>query len=146
MRSGGPTLRRLSTTFGRAATDGVRSDDPRRRYLDGFARHHCPDADRVACLADAQRLRLAGWYRRWPAWSILESRKPNQDHPEIAADNNSSERNLRPTATYRKVTGGFRSTWGADLYAAVRSTVATAAKQGIHAFDAIRATLQAVAP
>ena len=31
------------------------------------------------------------------------------DHPEIAADNNSSERELRPTATYRKVTGGFRS-------------------------------------
>jgi transposase len=31
------------------------------------------------------------------------------DHPEVAADNNSSERELRPTATYRKVTGGFRS-------------------------------------
>ena len=33
------------------------------------------------------------------------------DHPELAADNNSSERELRPTATYRKVTGGFRSGW-----------------------------------
>jgi transposase len=64
------------------------------------------------------------------------------EHPEIAPDNNSSERALRPTATYRKVTGGFRSTWGADLYAAVRSAVGTAAKQGIHAFDAIRAALQ----
>ena len=61
------------------------------------------------------------------------------EHPEIAPDNNSSERTLRPTATYRKVTGGFRST---DLYAAIRSTVGTAAKQGIHAFDAIRAALQ----
>jgi transposase len=30
-------------------------------------------------------------------------------------DNNGSERELRPTATYRKVTGGFRSRWGADL-------------------------------
>jgi transposase len=66
------------------------------------------------------------------------------EHPEIAPDNNSSERSLRPTATYRKVTGGFRSTWGADLYAAIRSTVGTAAKQGIHAFDAIRAALQPV--
>jgi hypothetical protein len=28
------------------------------------------------------------------------------DHPEIAADNNSSERELRPTATYRKVMCG----------------------------------------
>ena len=33
------------------------------------------------------------------------------DHPEVTADNNSSERELRPTATYRKVTGGFRSEW-----------------------------------
>ena len=29
------------------------------------------------------------------------------DHPEVAPDNNSSERELRPTATYRKVTGGY---------------------------------------
>ena len=43
------------------------------------------------------------------------------DHPEVAPDNNSSERELRPTATYRKVTGGFRSDWGADLFADFRS-------------------------
>jgi transposase len=30
-------------------------------------------------------------------------------------DNNGSERELRPTATYRKVTGGFRSHWAADF-------------------------------
>jgi transposase len=64
------------------------------------------------------------------------------DHPEVTADNNGSERELRPTATYRKVTGGFRSTWGADLYAAVRSIIGTAARRGIDAYRAIRATLQ----
>jgi transposase len=64
------------------------------------------------------------------------------DHPEVTADNNGSERELRPTATYRKVTGGFRSDWGADLYAAVRSVIGTAARRGIDAFQAIRATLQ----
>ncbi len=64
------------------------------------------------------------------------------DHPEVTADNNGSERELRPTATYRKVTGGFRSTWGADLYAAVRSVIGTAARRGIDAYRAIRATLQ----
>jgi transposase len=63
------------------------------------------------------------------------------EHPEVAPDNNSSERALRPTATYRKVTGGFRSTWGAELYAAVRSTVGTATRQGISAFQAIQSTL-----
>jgi transposase len=64
------------------------------------------------------------------------------DHPEIAADNNSSERELRPTATYRKVTGGFRSNWGADLFAAVRSVIGTAARRGIDAYTALLATLR----
>jgi transposase len=64
------------------------------------------------------------------------------DHPEVTADNNGSERELRPTATCRKVTGGFRSNWGADLYAAVRSVIGTAARQGTDAYQAIRATLQ----
>jgi Transposase IS66 family len=35
-------------------------------------------------------------------------------HPEVPPDNNGSERELWPTATYRKVIGGFRSKWGAD--------------------------------
>jgi transposase len=63
-------------------------------------------------------------------------------HPEVTADNNGSERELRPTATYRKVTGGFRSDWGADLFAAVRSVIGTAKRRGIDAYQAIRNTLQ----
>jgi transposase len=63
------------------------------------------------------------------------------EHPEAPPDNNGSERELRPTATYRKVTGGFRSHWGADLYAAVRSVIGTAARQGRDAYQAIRAVL-----
>jgi transposase len=60
------------------------------------------------------------------------------DHPEITADNNGSERELRPTATYRKVTGGFRSNWGAEFFANVRSVVGTAARHGIDAYTAIK--------
>jgi transposase len=63
-------------------------------------------------------------------------------HPEVTADNNGSERELRPTATYRKVTGGFRSDWGADLFAAVRSVIGTAKRRGLDAYQAIRNTLQ----
>jgi len=64
------------------------------------------------------------------------------ENPEVAPDNNSSERELRPIATYRKVTGGFRSDWGPDIYAGFRSVVATAARRGIGAFQAIKAVLQ----
>jgi transposase len=61
--------------------------------------------------------------------------------PEVPPDNNSSERELRPTTTYRKVTGGFRSTWGADLFAGVRSVIGTAARQGKDTYQAILAVL-----
>jgi hypothetical protein len=46
------------------------------------------------------------------------------------------------TATYRKVSGGFRSDWGADLFAAVRSVIGTARRRGFDAYQAIRNTLQ----
>jgi transposase len=63
------------------------------------------------------------------------------EHPDAPPDNNASERELRPTATYRKVTGGFRSKWGADLFAGVRSVVGTAARRGKNAYQAICAVL-----
>jgi transposase len=63
------------------------------------------------------------------------------EHPEVPPDNNGSERELRPTATYRKVTGGFRSDWGADLFAGIRSVLGTAARHGLNAYQAIRQTL-----
>jgi transposase len=111
------------------------AESTRRSYLSRLNR----DLDAIMVLPvrhkDARRLRKRYGKHRGSLFTFLE-------HPEIAPDNNGTERILRPTATYRKVTGGFRSTWGADLYAAVRSTVGTAAKQGIHAFDAIRNALQ----
>ena len=64
------------------------------------------------------------------------------DHPDVPPDNNGSEREVRPTATYRKVTGGFRSNWAADLFADVRSVVGTAARHGIDAYEAIRMVLR----
>jgi hypothetical protein len=70
---------------------------------------------------------------------------PNQraklQHPDAPPDNNGSERELRPTATYRKVTGGFRSKWGAGLFAGVRSVVGAAARRGLDAYQAIRVVL-----
>lgn len=61
--------------------------------------------------------------------------------PEVPPDNNSSERDLRFLATYRKVTGGFRSTWGADLCAGIRSIIGTAARRGVDPYHAILSVL-----
>jgi transposase len=95
--------------------------------------------DAVMALApthrDGQRLRKRYGKHRSHLFTFL-------DHPEVPADNNGSERELRPTATYRKVTGGFRSKWGADLFAGVRSVIGTAARRGIGAYQAIQQTLR----
>jgi transposase len=60
---------------------------------------------------------------------------------ELSATNNGSERALRPCAVYRKITNGFRSEWGAALYADIRSVVETARRRAVRAIDAIRLTL-----
>ena len=44
---------------------------------------------------------------------------------EVPATNNVSERALRPSVIFRKVTNGFRSEWGAQTCAAFRSVVST---------------------
>ena len=44
---------------------------------------------------------------------------------DLPATNNGSERALRPCAVFRKITNGFRTQWGAELYADIRSIVET---------------------
>lgn len=44
---------------------------------------------------------------------------------DVPYTNNACERALRPSVIFRKVTGGFRSLWGARLYAAAASVIAT---------------------
>ena len=41
------------------------------------------------------------------------------------------------STVFRKVTNCFRSDWGKDLFAAVRSVVNTGARQGLSAYEAI---------
>lgn len=57
--------------------------------------------------------------------------------------NNGSERALRPCVTFRKIIGGFRTAWGADLYADIRSVLETARRRAIPPLQAIRLTLDA---
>jgi transposase len=59
----------------------------------------------------------------------------------VPPTNNASERDIRPSTIFRKVTNGFRSTWGRDLYAGVRSVLNTARRQKKSAFLAISETV-----
>ena len=46
---------------------------------------------------------------------------------DVPPTNNAAERALRPSVIFRKGTGGFRSLWGADVHALIRSVVSATA-------------------
>lgn len=57
---------------------------------------------------------------------------------DVDPTNNLSERYLRPAVIHRKVSGGFRSSWGARAYVALKSLIDTAALSKITSFEAIQ--------
>ena len=73
--------------------------------------------------ADAQRL-TNRMQRHWTEWFTF------LDYPEVKPDNNDAERALRPVVVHRKVTGGARSDWGAQLVAQMFSFLETVRLQG----------------
>jgi transposase len=60
---------------------------------------------------------------------------------DVPCTNNVSERHLRPSVIFRKVTGGFRSQWGAGVYADAASVIATGKLRGQTALGALRTAL-----
>jgi transposase len=60
---------------------------------------------------------------------------------DVEPTNNGSERELRPSVIFRKVTNCFRSVWGAKVYADLRSIVATGRLTGRSPLASLRAAL-----
>jgi transposase len=79
--------------------------------------------------------------------STIEKLRPHllvfMSNRDVPPTNNESERSLRPCATYRKITNGFRSQWGAIQYADIRSAIETGRRQSIGALQAIQNILAA---
>ena len=61
---------------------------------------------------------------------------------DVEPTNNECERALRPSVIFLKVTNGFRSAWGAEVYADICSIMATGKRAGQTALAAIREALR----
>ncbi len=59
----------------------------------------------------------------------------------VPPTNNASEQALRNSVIYRKVTGGFRTSWGATIYANAASIFETARRQGLDILQTLRSVL-----
>ncbi len=133
-------LREMKAATDRARTGGQRHLAP-EVYADFLERYQAllkaglaanpppPDEER----RPGQRGRLA----QTPARNLLERLLLQQhevlaflDDLAIPFDNNQAERDLRDLKVQQKVSGCFRSEWGADAYATIRGYLATLRKQG----------------
>lgn len=130
-----PGLRHL---FGRACRIGQRRDQLTDATLKSYQQRLDQRLDQLLELKPAHKagIKLQTSIRkcRRYLWVFMTNRA-------LSPTNNGSERALRPCAIFRKVTNGFRTPWGARLYADVRSVLETARRRHIGALDAIRLTL-----
>ena len=56
--------------------------------------------------------------------------------------NNQAEKDIRMMKCKQKISGGFRYFEGAEDFAAIRSFISTAKKQGLNILDALTSALQ----
>lgn len=61
---------------------------------------------------------------------------------DVPYTNNVSERAIRMSKTFLKVTNGFRSQWGADVFGAVRSVINTGRLHGLSPYESILVTIE----
>jgi transposase len=85
-----------------------------------------------------------------PGRKLHKRMKANRAHLFVFMSNravpptsNISERHLRPSVIFRKVTNGFRCEWGAETYAAFRSVVSTAKANRASVLDTVRFVISA---
>jgi len=88
----------------------------------------------VACGRHARRLQKRYRKRRDALFTFLY-------RADVPADNNACERALRKSVIHRKVSGGFRSDWGAAAFATMATVIETAGKRGQDALSILSSLL-----
>ncbi|SDF06722.1 Transposase IS66 family protein [Rhodospira trueperi] len=130
-----PALRRLLRW---AVAIGRRRDNLKDSTLRSYHAKAERQLDKVLAIpvtTEAGRALLAQT-KRWRGsfFTFLRDR-------DVPPTNNGSERALRPSVIFRKVTNGFRSAWSAQTHARTRSVIGTGRLNDIPAHQAISRTL-----
>jgi transposase len=103
----------------------------RRRVLIERATDRLVFGPPLAPKSEARRLQKRYQAHRADLYLVLH-------RADVEPTNNGSERDLRNSVIHRKVTGGYRSAWGAEASAIFTSILATARQRDENLFDALR--------
>lgn len=64
--------------------------------------------------------------------------------PQVPFTNNQAERDLRMMKCKQKISGGFRTTKGAEMFGRIRGFISTARKQGWNVFESIQQVIRGI--
>lgn len=67
-------------------------------------------------------------------------------HPLVPFTNNQAERDIRMMKCKQKISGGFRTSKGAEIFARIRGFISTARKQGWNIFESIQQVVRGCPP
>ena len=94
-----------------------------------------------------------GRIKQTPAYNLLRRLREHRDETlrylcdlRVPFDNNQAERDVRMPKCKQKVSGGFRSTDGAEAFAIIRSYLSTLRKQSANLYQALTLAFQGQAP
>jgi transposase len=131
-------LREMKATVEQARAEGLRSLPTAIRAAYVTRYRALLAAGHAANPPPARRPHQRGRVKQTPARNLLERLWLGQeevlaflDDFTIPFDNNQAERDLRMLKVQQKVSGCFRSDWGADALACLRSYLSTLRKQGV---------------
>jgi transposase len=131
-------LREMRATVEQARADGRRSLSMAVRAAFVTRYRTVLAAGHAANPPPERRPRQRGRVKQSPARNLLERLWLGQeevlaflDDFTVPFDNNQAERDVRMLKVQQKVSGCFRSDWGADAFACLRSYLSTLRKQGV---------------
>ena len=115
----------------------------RERVKDStMQRHRRELLKRLAAVLELDSTQVDGIRVRKRCLNVREQLLVFMSDREVPTTNNVSERALRMSAVFRKVTNAFRVEWFMELYGGVRTVVATGRPQGFTALAALRTMLE----